>query len=125
MTTIEQTDKSLKKAGGAGDLENCNLPPIRTTTTNSEVPSVKVRFKQLHCSVEFGWLTFFGYPGASTVGSHLPDGDRSHSSSPAMSSHAKGRQPPVCTNFYSIEREGRERRGMAWLMCKGMGVHCC
>ena len=54
MTTIEQTDKSLKKASGAGELENGNLPPIRTMTANSEVPSVKVCLTT--ASPSGGWL---------------------------------------------------------------------
>ena len=42
MTTIEQTDKSLKTAGVTREFENDNLPPIRTTTTSSEESSAKV-----------------------------------------------------------------------------------
>lgn len=42
MTTIEQTDKSLKTAGVAREFENDNLPPIRTTMTSSEESSAKV-----------------------------------------------------------------------------------
>ncbi|XP_078383577.1 sperm-associated antigen 1-like [Oculina patagonica] len=36
MTSIEQTDKSLKKTAETRGLENDNLPPIRTTTAAAE-----------------------------------------------------------------------------------------
>ncbi|KAJ7352829.1 Sperm associated antigen 1 [Desmophyllum pertusum] len=40
MESIDQADKSLKTAGVTRELDNDNLPPIRTTT-NSEVSSAK------------------------------------------------------------------------------------
>jgi len=42
MATIEQADKSLKTTGVARELENDNLPPIRTTATSSEESPSKV-----------------------------------------------------------------------------------
>jgi len=42
MATIEQADKSLKTVGVTRELENDNLPPIRTATASSEESPAKV-----------------------------------------------------------------------------------